>query len=53
MMFGYWIGLYAVIFLILFADFYVKSYRKHPKTTSSAKSSVETASPSNGTKKLQ
>jgi elongation of very long chain fatty acids protein 7 len=28
MMFGYWIGLYAVVFLILFADFYRKSYRK-------------------------
>jgi len=27
-MFGYWIGLYAVIFLVMFADFYVKSYRK-------------------------
>jgi len=50
MMFGYWIGLYAVIFLVLFADFYIKSYRK---PVASFKSSVEAASPSNGTKKLQ
>jgi elongation of very long chain fatty acids protein 7 len=30
MMFAYWIGLYAVIFLVMFADFYVKSYRRKP-----------------------
>jgi len=51
MMFGYWIGLYAIIFLVLFADFYIKSYRKQP--AKSVKSSMEAASPSNGTKKLQ
>ena len=30
--FGYWIGSYAVIFLVLFADFYIKSYRKPTAT---------------------
>ena len=50
MMFAYWIGLYAVIFLVLFVDFYLKSYQKPAMT---AKSSAEAASASNGTKKLQ
>lgn len=50
LMFGYWIGLYAVIFLVLFVDFYLKSYRKPAK---SAELSAEAASLSNGTKKLQ
>ena len=26
MMFAYWIGLYALVFLIMFADFYRKAY---------------------------
>ena len=47
LMFGYWIGLYAVVFLLLFADFYVKSYR-HP-----AKSSKSLVDAANGPKKLQ
>ncbi|XP_050400450.1 elongation of very long chain fatty acids protein 7 [Patella vulgata] len=28
MIFVYWIGAYAVIFLVLFADFYIKAYKK-------------------------
>jgi len=28
MTFAYWIGSYAVIFLIMFADFYKKAYKK-------------------------
>ena len=28
MMFAYWIGLYAIVFLVLFANFYVQAYRK-------------------------
>lgn len=27
-LFVYWIGLYAVIFMVMFADFYIQSYRK-------------------------
>lgn len=50
LMFAYWIGLYAVIFLVLFIDFYIKSYRK-PVT--SGQSAAEAESLSNGTKKLQ
>ena len=50
LMFGYWIGLYAVVFLVLFADFYVKSYRQPAK---SSKSPVDADSPVNGPKKLQ
>lgn len=32
-LFAHWIGSYAVIFLFLFANFYVKSYRKPVKTS--------------------
>ena len=28
MTFAYWIGAYALIFLIMFADFYRKAYKK-------------------------
>ena len=32
-LFAYWIGSYAIIFLVMFADFYVKAYSKPKKPT--------------------
>lgn len=43
-LFVYWIGLYALIFLVMFGNFYIQAYRKKP-----AKSKGQIAS--NGTKK--
>jgi elongation of very long chain fatty acids protein 7 len=50
-LFTYWIGSYAVIFLVLFVNFYVKSYRK---PASDEKLSKDTrSSVGNGNKKLR
>jgi len=47
-LFVYWIGLYALVFLVMFADFYIKAYRKKP---SRVDDKSKNQSVSNGTKK--